>query len=310
MWDLYRSLWRVSARQQIGLVILALAVAGLSAVPLSYQKDIVNALAGPSIDRARLIRLCAEMGGVILLSLFLKWVLGMRASLLGEDMIRRLRQRILADATGPRPDRPALGAGTLTTALSAEAEDLGKFVGSAISEPVVQVGTLAAVIGYIAVKEPAFGLIALAILAPQVALVLYTQVQVNRLVAERLMTLRAATDQVTGTQMDADAAAEQFDAIFATRRAMFGWKLTTKFAMSALAGAGTVGLLFYGGLLVLDGRSDVGTVVAAILGIGRVQAPTSFLISFYRQVAATTVKLQMMRGIVSLEPDPAASARA
>jgi ABC-type bacteriocin/lantibiotic exporter with double-glycine peptidase domain len=86
-----------------------------------------------------------------------------------------------------------------------------------------------------------------------------------------------------------------FDDIFETRRSIFIWKLSTKFLLSAIGGIGTVGVLTLGGALVIADKTDVGTVVAALIGLGRIQGPTGFLIAFYRQVSATRVKFDLLR---------------
>ena len=57
-------------------------------------------------------------------------------------------------------------------------------------------------------------------------------------------------------------------------------------------------MLMLGGWLVLQGRTDVGTVVAATLGLSRLQGPTAFLIAFYRQVSANRVKFELLRDIL------------
>ena len=62
-------------------------------------------------------------------------------------------------------------------------------------------------------------------------------------------------------------------------------------------GAGTIFIFMLGGLLVLEGRTDVGTVVAATLGLSRLQGPTGFLISFYREVSANRVKFELLKGL-------------
>lgn len=295
MYELYAAIWRVSGRRQVILILLSAAIAALAAVPLSYQKDIINALTAAEISGPDLVLLCTEMMGLILLSLALKWALGMGANLLGEDVIRRIRQRVykvgLEDQSVP--------AGSLTTMVSAEAEELGKFAGSAFSEPVMQVGTMIAVVGYIAAEQPFLGLIAFGIVAPQVVVVLATQQVVNRRVAERVRVLRQATNDIVegDLQRESDAVLEAFDQIYDTRKSMFLWKLSTKFVISTINGAGTVGLLLLGGYYVLKGQTDVGTVVAATMGLARLQGPTSFLIAFYRQISATRVKFELLRDV-------------
>lgn len=299
MIEMYRIIWQVSWRRQLVLIALALSIAALAAAPLEFQKNIINELTDGHLALDQLLLMGAGMLGVILLSLLLKWQLGYRSGKLGEDIIRVLRVRLYTDMIS-RPAGSGPPAGTLTTAISAEAEELGKFTGGAFSDPVVQVGTLFSVISYIGATQPGLGAIALMMIVPQILIVLMTQQQVNRFVEERVRLLRGATDQILRSDMkqaERDVL-DKFDEIFETRRRMFMWKLSAKFVVSAINGIGTVGVLMLGGWLVTQGKTDVGTVVAATLGLGRLQAPTSFLIAFYRQVSATRVKFELLRELI------------
>jgi len=298
--QLYIAIWRVSGGRQLVLIVLSIAIAALAALPLKFQQEIVNALTDGAATAETLFLLGGGMMAAILLSLALKWVMGLRSGVLGEDIIRILRQRLYSQTNHSQPDPKAIQSGTLTTAISAEAEDLGKFAGSAFSEPVVQIGTLISVISFIASTQPGLGAIALAMIAPQVLLVLFTQGRINTLVANRVRILRRATNQISVAESNAvvQSVLEEFDRIFETRRHMFIWKLSTKFLLSTINGAGTVAVLMLGGWLVLKGRTDVGTVVAATLGLSRLQAPTAFLIAFYRQVSANRVKFELLRDIL------------
>lgn len=304
MLRLYSAIWRASAGRQILLILLSVAVAALAAVPLEFQRAIVNHLTSLDVGAERLVYLGLGMMGVILLSLALKWVLGYRAGTLGEDMIRLIRQRLLWRSSDINETGESVRKGTMTTAISAEAEELGKFAGGAFSDPVVQIGTLISVIGYISSTQPGLGLIAFSMIVPQIIIVLVSQRKVNVFVAERVRILRSATDQLTTEDLDV---VEQdinalFDDIYETRKRMFLWKLSAKFLLSVINGAGTVGILMLGGWLVLEGRTDVGTVVAATSGLGRIQGPTAFLIAFYRQVSANRIKYELMLELFG--PDP------
>lgn len=305
MFQLYAAIWRASSGRQIVLIVLSLAVAGLAAAPLEFQRNIINQLTSDDIDTNRLFLLGAGMLAVVLLSLALKWLLGYRAGTLGEDLIRMIRLRLLARSADMDQTGEAVRKGTMTTAISAEAEELGKFAGGAFSDPVVQIGTLITVIGFITSTQPGLGLIALSMIAPQIVIVLVSQRKVNIFVAERVHILRTATDTLTTEDIESTVAdvEAKFDDIYETRRRMFVWKLSTKFLLSAINGAGMVGVLMLGGWLVLQGRTDVGTVVAATSGLARIQGPTAFLIAFYRQVSANRIKFDLMRGLFG--PDPA-----
>jgi hypothetical protein len=56
--------------------------------------------------------------------------------------------------------------------LSTEAEALGKFAGSAVASPLVQLGTLVSVLGFIVTAQPWLGILALGVVLPQAVIVL------------------------------------------------------------------------------------------------------------------------------------------
>ena len=307
MLEMYAAIWRVSGGRQMVLIVLSLAIAALAAVPLNFQKDIINALTAADIAPSDLVWLCAGMMSAILLSLGLKWVMGYRSGVLGEDIIRLLRRRILLGAVEAGG---ALKVGTKSTMISAEAEELGKFAGNAMSQPVMQIGTLISVVAFIATTQPGLGMIAVCMIVPQIIIVVFTQQYVNRFVARRVQILRGATDHMTHDDLAGimDDVNREFDDIYETRRRMFLWKLTTKFAVSAINGVGSVSVLLLGGWFVIEGKTDVGTVVAATIGLGRLQGPTAFIISFYRLVSSTRVKYELLRDAgMTLPPQTAAA---
>lgn len=306
LFPLYGAIWRVSRTRQIMLIILSLSIAGMAVVPLKFQQEIVNLLTLGSFREWQLFGLGAGMFGAILLSLGLKWLMGYRSEILGEDMIRLIRTILVTGAVDQEKSRGDIRTGTLSTAISAEAEELGKFAGTAFSEPVMQIGTLVSVVAFIVTTQPALGIVAFIMIVPQFALVLYSQRKVNALLAERVRVLRSAADAITATRLQAiqDDVLENFDRIFDVRRTMFQWKLSTKFLLGAVTGIGTVAVLMYGGILVLKGQSDVGTVVAATIGLNRLQDPNTFLISFYREVSANRVKFELLRGVSSHKTAP------
>lgn len=295
MIELYKAIWTVTGSRQILLVFLSLGIAGLAAVPLDYQKQIINGLTNASLSPSQLGSLCAAMAGIILLNLALKWMLGYRSGLLGEDVVRKIRNRVSLLSRDGADERQSIGAGTFATMVSAEAEEVGTFTGAAISEPLMQAGTLVVIVGYIAATQPVLGLIALSMIVPQVVIVLIVQRQVNALIAKRVRILRRATDNLVVAHADISKLSSEFDDIYESRSRIFLWKQSSKFFLSALNGAGMIAILLLGGWQVLQGNTDVGTIVAATVGLSRIKGPTNFLIAFYRQVSATSVKYELLR---------------
>jgi ABC-type bacteriocin/lantibiotic exporter with double-glycine peptidase domain len=301
--DLYRAIWRVTGRQQLVLIALSIAIAALAAAPLKFQQLVINDLVERS-DIHRVAWLCAGLLGVALLSALLKFVLNFRLSILGERIVLLLRERLYAnrvsDGTAGAPAAPKRG--TLVTMLAAEAESVGSFAGAAIASPLMQIGTLISVLAFIFTSQPWLGVLALGIVVPQAGIVVAMQGRINQRVRERVQALRDASDRISDSDLTRveDKVVADFQSAFETRSKIFFLKLSSKFALSAISVAGAVGILFLGGWLVLNGRTDVGTVVASLTGLTRLERPWRELVSFFR--SASTIRVQYAMLVQAIMP--------
>ncbi|MFO1073267.1 MAG: ABC transporter transmembrane domain-containing protein [Geminicoccaceae bacterium] len=293
---LYGAIRRVTGRQQLLLILLSLLVAAMAALPLKFQQLIVNGLVEHG-QVATLAWQCLGFLGAVLLSLGLKFVLGLRQATVGERTVLLIRERLYANAVadaalpGHEPQR-----GTLLAMLAAEAEMVGSFAGAAISTPLVQIGTLLSVLGFIALSSPRLGLLALAVVLPQALIVVGVQARINRGVQQRVQALRSAAERISASDLARveDEVLADFHAVFEARRQIFLLKLSSKLALGAVSNLGKVGILFLGGWLVLEGRGDVGTVVATLTGLTRIEGPWRDLVSFFRTLSTVRVKYEML----------------
>jgi ABC-type bacteriocin/lantibiotic exporter with double-glycine peptidase domain len=290
----YRAIWRVTWQRQLILIALSLVVAGLAAAPLKLQEQIVNhliALGEPDV----LVWLCLGYLAVVALSGGLKFALNFLTAGAGERVVRLIRGRLYSRAV-KEGDAAPVSRGTLVTMTSAEAEGVGAFAGAAVATPVLQVGTLLSVIGFIAASEPALGLIALAVIVPQVVIVVTIQARVNRAARERTLKLRDAADRLSASDLARieKEITRDFDEVLAIRLRIFRLKLSTKYLQSLISATGTAGVLLLGGWLVLEGRTDTGTVVASLSGLGRLEGPWRELVAFYRQASVMRVSYEML----------------
>ncbi len=277
--------------------MLSVVVAGLAAAPLEFQQRIINHLVARG-DAPTLVWLCAGFLAVVALSGAFKFALNYQVAAVGEGVIRRIRRLLYERYLAAAADvgAPARQRGTMVTTVSAEAEGVGAFAGSAIATPVMQLGTLTSVVGFITANEPWLGLIALGVLLPQVAIVLVTQPRINRRVRERTGALRDASDRISASDLRAKdpVVVDDFDRILAIRLAIFRLKLSTKFLQNLIAALGTAGVLLLGGWFVLQGRTDAGIVVASLSGLNRLQGPWRELITFYRQASTMRVSYELI----------------
>ena len=112
-------------------------------------------------------------------------------------------------------------------------------------------------------------MLALGVVVPQAAIVVAIQSRINQRVRERVQALRDASDRISESEMTRveDAVVADFQDAFESRRKIFVLQAVVQLcAQARLSAAGAVGILFLGGWLVLNGRSDVGTVVASLTG--------------------------------------------
>ena len=103
----------------------------------------------------KVLSLGAQFAAIMLLNILLKFLLQYRGALLGEEVVRRIRARIVRGYTRDRHLAP----GTVASVLTAEAEGVGQFVGEAIATPLVQIGTLISVLLYIGASNRFWGLL-------------------------------------------------------------------------------------------------------------------------------------------------------
>jgi ABC-type multidrug transport system fused ATPase/permease subunit len=307
MRELYAYVWRSSASQQVVLIILAIIAAVLATAPLELQRHIINTLAGHE-KVENLTWLC---GGYLFAALgigTLKYIVNIRSAGLGEFMIRSLREEVLRsasrsinrDATLDEPRKNASGA--LVTTISSQAEAVGKFVGDCISTPIVQAGTLLSVLSYMLYTEPRLGVVVLFIAVPQFFLVPMVQRRLNVYVRERAHTLVRAGDLMVDPALHRETSpsslrneiGKAFETIYLARLHTFKLKFGLKFVISVLQSMAVFVLLFAGGIMVLNGKTEIGIVVAFISGLDRVLEPWREMIAFVRSTSSAKVQFDLI----------------
>jgi ABC-type multidrug transport system fused ATPase/permease subunit len=308
MRELYAYVWRSSASQQIVLIILAIIAAVLATAPLELQRHIINTLAG----HEKVERLGWLCGGYLIPALGiggLKYLVNIKSSGLGEYMIRSLREAVLGSfsaSTNPdaTPDETRKArSGALVTTISSQAEAVGKFVGDCISTPIVQAGTLLSVLSYMLYTEPRLGVVVLFISVPQLFLVPMNQRRLNVYVRERAHALVRAGDLMVDPALQRGTSAgslsseisKAFETIYFARLHTFKLKFGLKFIISALQSMAVFILLFVGGMMVLNGETEIGIVVAFISGLDRVLEPWREMIAFVRSTSAARIQYDLIQ---------------
>jgi ABC-type multidrug transport system fused ATPase/permease subunit len=282
---------RSSGRHQIALALLSAAVFGLSTVPLELQRRIVNDAIKSGATQT-ILWLAIAYAGVALLEQGLKLALNVYRAWVSEDAVRRLR-KTLRDVAAT--EQGASETGTRAAMAVAEAEPIGGFVGMAISEPLLQAGILASVIGYMAYLEPWTLALSAGSLLPQAIFVPPMQRAINRRAERRIRTLREVGGDIVETGVPDD---ERIERVFTLNMGIYKIKYSMNLAMNLMHYLAVAVALGVGGWFAVAGRIDVGTVVAVVAGLGKLNDPWGDLVSWGRELSVDSVKYRLFADAV------------
>jgi ABC-type bacteriocin/lantibiotic exporter with double-glycine peptidase domain len=306
---LYRYIWRISGRRQIWLVLLSSVVFPLTMVPLELQRRIVNKAIGKG-DLRLLWVLCVVYVGVVLTQGGLKYVMNVYREIVGERAVRSMRRHLYhaihGGSSGSTEPLDA-AAGSKVSMAVAEVEPLGGFVGESVSVPLVQTGALLSVLGYMLWVEPRIAAASLALYSPQIYVIPKIQAAINRRVQRRIVLVRELGQQIVDAAdggETAEAREAQYEKsireIYRQRVRIAYLSSSVTFINNLLDHSGTISVLLIGGWLAIQGRTDIGTIVAFLSGFDKISEPWRELVAFYRRASDARVKYQLLRESLGL----------
>jgi ABC-type multidrug transport system fused ATPase/permease subunit len=306
--DLYRYIWKVSARDQVLLSLLAVALFLIELAPLELQRRIVNgAVEGRGFEFIGL--LCLVYVAVTLVHGGLKLVMNVYRGSVSEAANRRLRMQINPPATAASANAAAPGEeGVKISIIVSEVESVGGFVGSSFSEPLLNAGILLSILGYMVFTQPWMALVAFLIFCPQLLFIPYLQEAINRRTKRRIETMRALSVDIVDEAADrAGVRTHQtfrrhIANVYRLNMQVLRRKFGMNFLMNLLYHLGIIGILAAGGWLVLQGKTEVGTIVAFISGLNRMNDPWGDLVDFFRNLTNTGLKYRMIAAELDKQP--------
>ncbi|MBV8412708.1 MAG: hypothetical protein JOY64_34145 [Alphaproteobacteria bacterium] len=291
--SLYGYVLEVSRRQQVRLGLLTLTVFPLSLVPLELQRRIVNYAVAHSA-----IELLLAYGGlylaVLLLQSGLKFLRDVYMHRIAEGVTRLLRRKFVQRG----PLDAGVAEGTKQAIISAEAEKVGGFVAESISLPMLQAGTVLSIAAYMLIIEPLVALVAIAFLVPSVVAVGLVQPILDRLSRSKITVVRSLGEAVlrdgrrdTAKAAESDALVER---IHDLRLRFANLKVATKSFNQLITGLGLLSILLVGGWLAIQGRTEIGIIVAFMSGYERMTSPVRDLLNFYRRLSVMRVQYKLV----------------
>ncbi|NLS08252.1 ABC transporter ATP-binding protein [Rhizobium sp. P32RR-XVIII] len=279
------------------LVLLSVVLFAVGILPLEVQRRIINGATQGSSFNAILalvfgyLALVMTEGGVkLVLNIYRGWI--------GEVAIRWLRTAVLDVRERHLEELTTLAEGVEMSIVLAEAEPVGGFVGTSISEPILQAGVLLAVGSYMMYLQPFLALAVAAVFVPQALLVPILQSLINQRVKTKITVMRHLSEEMvdhTSSPKAPQHQAARVQRLFLTNMSIYKLKYSLNFLMNLMFQFGYAGIFALGGYYVATGKTEIGTVVAFIAGLNKVSGPWDALVDWYRDLRVTQVKYELIR---------------
>ncbi len=289
---------RFTLWHQVALAMLSIAVFLLSAVPLEIQRRIVN-------DAIReggfqpILWLGVAYIGVALAEGGLKVVLNIYRAWISENAVRHMRQTVSAMVdSGSNSIHSARAEGIETSVVLSEVDPVGGFIGISISEPLLQGGILLSVFGYMVYLQPHMALLCFLVFSPQFLFVPLMQHAINLRAKQRIQTLREVSGGLveagSGHRPSALLQNERIDRVFTLNMGIYKLKYSMNFLMNFMYHGGITTTLVVGGWYAVRGDIEVGTVVAFLSGLAKVNDPWGDVVNWFREMTVSAVKYRLI----------------
>jgi len=196
-----------------------------------------------------------------------------------------------------------MSAGEIIPMITAEVEPVGGFAGDAFALPAFQGGTLLVYLAFIFIQDPILGAAAVSLFPIQAYVIPKLQWHVNQLGKQRVRTVRQLADKIgesvsaaseihandTSTWHRGDIAA-RLNRIYVLRFDIFKRKFFIKFLNNFLNQLTPFFFYSIGGYLVIEGRLELGALVAILAAYKDIAAPWRELLNYYQRVEDVRIK--------------------
>jgi ABC-type multidrug transport system fused ATPase/permease subunit len=303
--------------QVLLLIVIAVNIAA-RVFPLQMQRMIVNEAIGlKKIDL--LFLYCGLYLAAVLVASALKFVINTIQTYLGQETLSRLRKELYAHIlTLPISFFRKASSGMVVSSLVTEVVSAGELVGQAIAVPVNNILTLLAFAGYMFYLNPLLAALSLGIYPIVILVVPRLQKHSNRANKMRVDVTRDLSSKIGETvsgihEVQGNASyrienrkyGEFVDRLFKIRIVWNMYKQGIKVLNNLFQSIGPIILFVVGGYLAINGRFDLGALVAFLSAYEKLYDPWKELMDFYQVYQDATTGYQRLMEYFDVEPEHA-----
>lgn len=301
---------------QLLLLLLIVSTIFFRVLPLELQKRIINqAIAYKKLDL--LFLYCGLYLGAVVLAGVLKYAINLLQSYIGQRILKELREKIYDHIlTLPisffRRTPPGMVIASLTSELSA----IGEFLGGALAIPLINVFTLLTFAGYLFYLHPLLAILSFCIYPVEIIIIPFLQRRFNLLNRDRIDVTRSMSnvigEAISGIhEIHGNASYHLEDkklghfneSLFTIRNRMNALKFLIKFLNNFFQSLGPFILFLLGGYLTLQGRFDLGALVAFLSAYEKLYDPWKELMDYYQDLQDSHVRYHRIMDYFDIQPE-------
>ncbi|AGW13052.1 ABC transporter ATP-binding protein/permease [Megalodesulfovibrio gigas] len=304
----------------VKLQLLLLAVIGVTVAarvfPLEMQKKIINEAI--SLKQVELLVLYSGLYlASVLLASGLKYVITLLQTSIGERALQKMRQQLFEHIlTLPLSFFRKTSAGTVIASLVQELTAAGEFVGAAIAIPVTNILTLVSFAAYMFYLSPTMAAISLALYPVLIFLLPPLQRRTNNWNKARVESTRVLSNKISesiggiheihGNGSFHIESRKYFRYLQDLYRIRITWTLYrqgVKVLNNLFQSTGPFLLFLVGGWLAINGRFDLGALVAFLSAYEKIYDPWKELMDFYQVYQDAKIRYAKTMEAFDVEPE-------
>ncbi len=309
--------WILRRHRSMQLFLLLVIVLSLffKVFPLEMQKRIINEAI--SLQDLKLLYLyCGLYIGAVIIAGLLKYTINVLQVYLGQKILVEMREELYRHVLQlPLHFYRKMQPGTVVSAMTAELNAIGFFLGGAIAIPVTSILTFVVFIWFMFALNPLLALLSIGVYPVELFVIPYLQKKYNKLNTDRVRTTRAmanvVNESISGIHeihgnasygLEEKKLSTFIDALHQLMKKLFMVKYGIKFANNFFQSLGPFVLFLVGGYMAIHGEFTLGALVAFLSAYEKVYDPWKELIEYYQSYQDAQIRYSQIMKIFDLDP--------
>ncbi|WP_432737714.1 ABC transporter ATP-binding protein/permease [Maridesulfovibrio sp. FT414] len=301
---------------QLILLVVIFITVSIRLVPLEMQKKIINqAISMRKVDL--LFMYCGFYIASVVAASLLKYLITVLQTYIGQEALAKMRKELYAHIlTLPLGYFRKANPGMVVSSLVTELAPAGEYVGQSVAVPVTNLLTLIAFAGYMFFLNPIMAGISIALYPFVIYLVPKLQKRSNKANKKRVDTTRYLSSHINETisgiheihgngsyRIENRKYGAYIDKLFKIRITWILYKQGIKVLNSFFQNLGPFLLFIVGGYLAIQGRFDLGALVAFLSAYEKIYDPWKELMDFYQVHNDSAVRYNRVMEYFDAKPE-------